>query len=52
MSVTRPKFVDSPYFVMEVDNWHLKPGAPPEVVSEFEKWIKQQEEANERGVFL
>ena len=27
-----PKFMDSPYFVDEPGNWHLKPGAPPEVV--------------------
>ncbi len=31
-----PKFFTSEFFVAEVDNWHLKPGAPPEVVKEFE----------------
>lgn len=34
-SVKRPDFIDSPYFVGEPDNWHLKPGAPKEVVKEF-----------------
>lgn len=35
----RPKFVDSIYFVDEPGNWHLKPGAPPEVVREFNDFI-------------
>lgn len=35
-----PKFMDSPYFVDEPGNWHLKPGAPPEVVKEFEAYMK------------
>lgn len=35
-----PKFMDSPYFVDEPGNWHLKPGAPPEVVEEFEQYMK------------
>ena len=34
-----PKFMDSPYFVMEIGNWHLKPGAPEEVVKEFNEWM-------------
>lgn len=36
----RPDFLDSPYFVGEIDNWHLKPGAPEEVVKEFEEFMK------------
>ena len=36
----RPNFMDSPYFVMEEDNWHLKPNAPKEVVDEFNKFMK------------
>ena len=35
-----PKFIDSPYFVPEPGNWHLKPGAPEEVVKEFEEYMK------------
>lgn len=34
-----PKFIDRPYFVDEPGNWHLKPGAPEEVVEEFEKFM-------------
>lgn len=52
MSVIRPNFIDSPYFVAEEDNWHLKPNAPAEVVAEFEEWMKQQEEAEQRGIAL
>lgn len=33
-----PKFVDSDFFVEEFNNWHLKEGAPQEVVEEFEAW--------------
>ena len=34
-----PEFVNSEWFVDEPDNWHLKPGAPPEIVKEFEEWM-------------
>jgi len=37
---TAPKFITSPYFVSEVGNWHLKPGAPKEVVEEFESFME------------
>lgn len=36
-----PKFMDSPYFVRELFNWHLKPGAPKEIVDEFNEYMKQ-----------
>lgn len=42
-TMTQPKFIDSPYFVPEFDNWHLKPGAPEEVVKEFEEWLAAYE---------
>lgn len=48
----RPDFMDSPYFVMEIGNWHLKPGAPEEVVKEFEEFMKalnRTREENERS---
>lgn len=38
-----PKFYDSPYFVDEPGNWHLKPGAPEEVVKEFNDFMEAQE---------
>lgn len=42
----RPDFMDSPYFVMEMGNWHLKPGAPEEVVKEFEQFMKAMNKFN------
>jgi SH3-like domain-containing protein len=45
----RPKFIDSPYFVPEFDNWHLKPGAPEEVVKEFDEWMKIHEKLQTIG---
>lgn len=45
-----PKFFESPYFVPEVDNWHLKDGAPPEVVKEFEAYMKRLKENEDEGV--
>lgn len=50
MSVTRPKFVDSPYFVMEENNWHLKDDAPEEVRKEFEEFMEYEKELEERGI--
>lgn len=35
-----PDFVTSEYFVTEVDNWHLKEGAPEEVKKEFDEWME------------
>ena len=52
MSVVAPKFITSEYFVDEPDNWHLKPGAPAEVQKEFDDWMKMQQEANDKGIFL
>ncbi len=40
MGMVRPKFVDSPYFVAEPGNWHLLPGAPEDVVAEFEAFMQ------------
>lgn len=37
----RPKFMDSPYFVGEPGNWHLRPGAPPSVVAEFAAFTRR-----------
>lgn len=35
-----PDFLDSPYFVSEPGNWHLKPGAPAKVRREFNRFMK------------
>lgn len=40
---SRPNFMDSPYFVMEEDNWHLKDGAPADVVKEFNEFMGYDE---------
>lgn len=40
MSIEKPDFCNSPFFVAEPGNWHLKPGAPEEMKKEFEKMMK------------
>ena len=42
MSQARPSFFDSEWFVPEPDNWHLKEGAPKEIVEEFNRYMKHQ----------
>lgn len=44
MIADEPKFMSSPYFVMEFGNWHLLPGAPEEVVKEFEEVMENDDE--------
>ncbi|WP_433958548.1 hypothetical protein [Cytobacillus horneckiae] len=46
MASHEPNFIKSPYFVAEPGNWHLKPGAPAEVVKEFNEFM-QEDEAGE-----
>lgn len=43
MSRTRPSFLDSPYFVLEPDNWHLTDDAPEEVRKEFEEYMNNSD---------
>lgn len=50
--MNKPAFFDSEWFVPEVDNWHLKPGAPEEIVKEFEEYMNRDREAMERGVIV
>lgn len=45
-----PKFMNSPFFVMEEDNWHLLPGAPEEVVKEFNDYMNQEGLGGEKPV--
>ena len=52
MSVSAPKFIYSPYFVEEPDNWHLKPGAPEEVQREFDEFMKEYNDKAEEGVLI
>ena len=35
----RPSFWDSPYFIRDLDNWHLSDGAPEELKREFEDYM-------------
>lgn len=50
MSITRPKFIDSPYFVAEDGNWHLLDGAPEEIKQEFEEYKAYKKDLEERGI--
>ena len=43
MSQSLPSFWNSPYFVPEPDNWHLKKDAPEELKKEFEEYMKAGE---------
>jgi hypothetical protein len=45
-----PDFFTSEFFVPEVDNWHLKDGAPPEVVEEFEAYMKRKQENEKENI--
>lgn len=38
---SRPRFMDSPYFVDELFNWHLKEGAPADIVKEFNDYMNE-----------
>lgn len=44
---TGMKFMDSPYFVSEFNNWHLLPGAPKEIRDEFNAMLKNDLECGE-----
>lgn len=45
----RPEFTNSPYFVDEPGNWHLKPGAPKELQAEFKNYMNSLEVIDEPG---
>lgn len=47
---SRPKFMDSPFFVDDLFNWHLKPGAPADVVKEFNDYMNQDKLEEEKPV--
>ena len=42
MTGEKPKFVDSPFFYVDKDGWHLKPGAPADTVKEFTIFVEQK----------
>lgn len=50
--IAAPKFIESPYFVPEVDNWHLKEGAPDDIKKEFDEYMKDKKQAELEGKIL
>lgn len=50
--MTRPSFMDSPYFSFGDDDgpWELKEGAPEDVRKEFDEYMKQRKEDERDGV--
>lgn len=52
MSSIKMSFTDSPYFVAEDENWHLKEGAPEEVQKEFDEYMNYSKELEKRGIFI
>lgn len=50
--VQAPKFIEDPHFYIDESGFHLREGAPPEVVAEFKEWIKYRKEAEDRGIDL
>jgi hypothetical protein len=49
MAEARPEFMDSPYFVDEPGNWHLKTDAPDKLKKEFENYMQAMKGENEPG---
>lgn len=52
LNVKAPKFIEDPHFYIDDDGFHLRDGAPPEVVAEFEEFMAQQREAYNKGVAI
>ena len=52
MSTAKLNFVDSPYFVAEDENWHLKDDAPEDVKKEFEEYMQYSKELEDKGIFI
>lgn len=50
--IMMPDFFTSEWFVPEPDNWHLKPGAPQEIVDEFNEYMKTHSSELENGVIV
>lgn len=46
----RPTFFDSPYFVDDIEKPYLLPGAPPEVVQEFNEYFDLVKEFSDTGM--
>lgn len=46
MSCTQPMFMLSPYFIEDEKGWHLKPGAPQDVIDDYEEFMREEEGIN------
>ncbi|WP_075981676.1 hypothetical protein [Bacillus massilinigeriensis] len=44
----RPDFMNSPYFVDEPGNWHLKEGAPIQLQREFREYMYSVEHNHDK----
>ncbi len=44
----RPDFLDSPFFYIDDEGWHLKEGAPKETIEEFEKYMSIDNKLKEK----
>lgn len=43
MSQSRPDFIESEYFYIDDEGWHLKENAPEDMKKEFEEYTKEKE---------
>ena len=43
MSMSAPKFIDSEWFYIDDDGWHLKEGAPKDIQKEFDEYMSNPE---------
>ena len=51
-NVTAPKFINSPYFYIDEDGYHLKDGAPIDVIEEFKQFMEDSKKASEGGILV
>ena len=42
--ITLPYFIDSPYLVKELNNWHLTDDAPEQLKKDFAEYMKALED--------
>ena len=52
LNVKAPGFIKDPHFYIDDDGFHLRDGASPEVVKEFEDFMEQQLEAEKKEVAI
>lgn len=52
MSIMKPSFIDSPFFFVDDEGWHLRDGAPDEVRKEFEEYMEYVKKLESRGISI